>query len=78
MAQPFYAVIILTVRECLTPALAIVGGAVIPLIFGTIVDAVSTTEQAVVANYQTAYWIMVPCYLFILYFAVSGHKIRTK
>jgi fucose permease len=58
--------------------MAIVGGAVIPLIFGTIVDAIKTTEQAVVANYQSAYWVMVPCYLFILYFAVSGHKIRTK
>jgi len=57
---------------------AIVGGAVIPLIFGVIVDAVKTTEQVVVANYQTAYWVMVPCYAFILYFAISGHKIRTK
>ena len=58
--------------------MAIVGGAVIPLIFGTIVDAVKTTDMALVANYQTAYWVMVPCYIFILYFAVSGHKIRTK
>jgi len=58
--------------------MAIVGGAVVPLIFGTIVDAVKTTEVALVANYQTAYWVMVPCYLFILYFAISGHKIRTK
>jgi len=58
--------------------MAIFGGAVIPLIFGVIVDAIKTTEQAVVDNYQTAYWVMVPCYLFILYFAVSGHKIRTK
>lgn len=58
--------------------MAIFGGAVIPLIFGVLVDAVKTTEQAVVANYQTAYWIMVPCYFFIMYFAISGHKIRTK
>ena len=58
--------------------MAIFGGAVIPLIFGVIVDAVKTTEQAVVANYQTAYWVMVPCYLFILYFAISGYKIRTN
>jgi FHS family L-fucose permease-like MFS transporter len=57
---------------------AIFGGAVIPLIFGFIVDAVKTTEEVVVANYQTAYWVMVPCYAFILYFAISGHKIRTK
>ena len=58
--------------------MAIVGGAVIPLIFGLIVDAVKTTEQALVGDYQSAYWVMVPCYLFIFYFAVSGHKIRTK
>jgi glucose/galactose transporter len=58
--------------------MAIVGGAVIPLIFGFIVDAVKTTEQALVADYQSAYWVMVPCYLFIFYYAVSGHKIRTK
>jgi glucose/galactose transporter len=58
--------------------MAIVGGAIIPLIFGFIVDAVKTTEQALVADYQTAYWVMVPCYLFIFYYAVSGHKIRTK
>jgi len=58
--------------------MAIVGGAVIPFIFGSIVDAVKTTEQALVGDYQTAYWVMVPCYLFILYFAISGHKIRTK
>jgi glucose/galactose transporter len=58
--------------------MAIVGGAVVPLIFGTIVDAVKTTEVALVGNYQTAYWVMVPCYIFILYFAAAGHKIRTK
>ncbi len=58
--------------------MAIFGGAVIPLLFGVIVDTVKTTEVAVVGNYQTAYWVMVPCYLFILYFAISGHKIRSK
>lgn len=58
--------------------MAIVGGAVIPLIFGFIVDTVKTTEVAMVGDYQTAYWVMVPCYLFILYFAIKGHKVRTK
>jgi fucose permease len=58
--------------------MAIVGGAVIPLLFGVIVDGVKTTEVATVTNYQSGYWIMVPCYLFILYFALAGHKIRTK
>jgi glucose/galactose transporter len=58
--------------------MAIVGGAVIPLIFGYIVDAVRTTEQATVGDYQAGYWVMVPCYLFILYFALAGNKIRSK
>jgi len=58
--------------------MAIVGGAVIPLIFGFVVDAVKTTSQAVVGDYQAAYWVMVPCYLFILYFAGFGHKVRSR
>ncbi len=59
--------------------MGIVGGAVIPLIFGFIVDAVKkSAETASVGNYQTAYTILLPCYLFILYFALYGHKIRTK
>jgi FHS family L-fucose permease-like MFS transporter len=57
--------------------MAIVGGAVIPLIYGAIVDAVKSAETALVTDYQVAYWVMAPCYLFILYFALSGHKVRT-
>jgi len=57
--------------------MAIVGGAIIPYIFGVIVDAVKTTPEAIVTDYQSGYWVMVPCYLFIFYFAISGHKIRT-
>ncbi|HAM99320.1 MAG TPA: glucose/galactose MFS transporter [Marinilabiliales bacterium] len=59
--------------------MGIVGGAVIPLIFGYLVDAAKgVADVATVANYQVAYWVMVPCYLFILYFALFGHKIRLK
>ena len=46
--------------------LGIVGGAVIPLIFGWMVDILS---------FQSAYWINIPCYLYILYFAIRGHKV---
>lgn len=57
--------------------MAIVGGAVIPLIFGFFVDGLKgDLGAATVGNYQSAYWIMMPCYLFILYFALHGHKIR--
>ena len=46
---------------------SIVGGAVIPLVFGFLKDAVGN---------QQAYWICMPCYLFILYYAYCGYKIR--
>jgi len=49
--------------------MAIGGGAVVPLLYGHLSD---------LFNAQQAYWMVIPCYLFILYFAVSGHKIRTK
>ncbi|MBI9067850.1 MAG: MFS transporter [Salinivirgaceae bacterium] len=57
--------------------MGIVGGAVLPLIFGFLVDAIKgSNEVASVANYQSAYLILLPCYFFILYFAKYGHKIR--
>lgn len=46
---------------------SIVGGAVIPLIFGFLKDGIGD---------QQAYWICLPCYLFILYYAYFGYKIR--
>jgi len=49
---------------------AIVGGAVVPLIFGFIQDAVD--------SFQVAYWLFIPCYLFILYYALAGHKLGLK
>jgi MFS transporter, FHS family, L-fucose permease len=56
--------------------MGIVGGAIIPLIFGLLVDAFKTGDVILTATYQSAYWIFIPCYLFILYYAVAGHKIR--
>lgn len=47
--------------------MGIAGGAIIPLIYGSLVD--------VMGNRQ-AYMIMLPFYLYILYFAVKGHKLR--
>jgi len=46
--------------------MAISGGAVLPLIFGYLAD---------LSSMQQAYWIMVPSYMFILYYAVWGHKV---
>ncbi|MBK9359477.1 MAG: sugar MFS transporter [Bacteroidales bacterium] len=48
--------------------MGIAGGALIPLLYGSLVDVIGN---------QQAYWIMIPFYLFILYYAIAGHKIRT-
>ncbi|WP_295122358.1 sugar MFS transporter [uncultured Chitinophaga sp.] len=46
--------------------MGIAGGALVPLVYGAIADATH--------NLQMPYAIMIPCYLYILYFAVAGHK----
>lgn len=57
--------------------MGIVGGAVIPVLFGLLVDFNKGAAETVsVQNYQAGYWIMLPCYAYILYFAIHGHKIR--
>lgn len=47
--------------------MSIAGGALLPLIWGYLADT---------AGAQQAYWIGVPCYLFILYFALFGFKVK--
>lgn len=56
--------------------MGIVGGAVLPLIFGFLLDLFKTTDISTVADYQHAYWIFIPAYLFIFYFGTVGYKIR--
>jgi len=58
--------------------MGIVGGAVIPLLFGFLIDLFKTTEVSTIADYQHAYWIFIPAYLFILYFGTTGYKVRKK
>jgi glucose/galactose transporter len=47
--------------------MAIGGGAVLPLLYGRLTELYNT---------HAAYWIVLPCYAMILYYAVAGHKIR--
>jgi glucose/galactose transporter len=51
--------------------MGIAGGAILPYIYGRLVDIHSIGSQQ-------AYLILLPCYLFILYYAFKGHKIRLK
>lgn len=49
--------------------MAMFGGAVIPTVYGWLKDSYSA---------QQAYWLCLPCFLFILYYGMYGCKIRTK
>jgi MFS transporter, FHS family, L-fucose permease len=46
--------------------MAIAGGAILPLIYGKLSLSIGN---------QQGYWILIPCYLYILYFAIKGYKI---
>jgi MFS transporter, FHS family, L-fucose permease len=43
------------------------GNAIMPLAYGAVADAV---------NVQQAYWVLFPCYIYLVFYAVHGHKIR--
>jgi glucose/galactose transporter len=44
----------------------IVGGGALPYLWGYLGRSI---------GFQNAYWILIPCYLFILYFGAYGHKV---
>ncbi|HYC29959.1 MAG TPA: glucose/galactose MFS transporter, partial [Chitinophagaceae bacterium] len=50
--------------------MGIIGGAVLPPLYGKFSE--------IVGSRQTGYWLMIPCYLYILFFAVKGYMIGKK
>jgi FHS family L-fucose permease-like MFS transporter len=48
--------------------MGIAGGATIPLLYGRLADIWGSPQQA--------YWIMIPFYMYILYYAIWGHKLK--
>lgn len=66
--------------------MAIAGGAIIPPLYGKLVDANKyklisngTNEVSALTEASTsAYWILIPCYIIILYYATYGHKLGFK
>lgn len=48
--------------------MGIAGGALLPMLYGRLSDEASP---------QTAYWVMLPCYALILFYAAKGHKMRS-
>ncbi len=59
----------LTKRISALMIMGIVGGAVTPLLYGYFAD---------LTNAREAYWVLIPCYLFILFYAVKGYRIGKK
>lgn len=49
--------------------MGIAGGAIIPLAFGQVGNVAEST--------RTGYWVALPCYLYILFYALKGHKLRS-
>ena len=43
------------------------GNAILPLIYGHFADLFSVKQ---------AYWVLIPCYLYLIFFAVYGYKIE--
>jgi len=48
--------------------MGIAGGALLPILYGRLSD---------VASPQAGYWVMLPCYALILFYAAKGHKMRS-
>ncbi|MCE7069389.1 sugar MFS transporter [Dyadobacter sp. CY327] len=44
------------------------GNAIMPLFYGYFAD---------VLDVRQAYWVLLPCYLYLVFYAVKGHKLRT-
>jgi len=65
--------------------MAISGGAIIPPLYGRLVDsnkfdliASGFTEADAIATAATSsYWILLPCYIIILFFALQGHNYKS-
>jgi fucose permease len=44
------------------------GNAIMPLVYGYFADVYSV---------RLAYWVLFPCYVYLVFYAIKGHKIRS-
>jgi len=49
--------------------MGVAGGALLPLVYGALADT---------SNRQVAYWIILPCYVYILFYAARGYRIGLR
>ena len=48
--------------------MGIAGGAILPVVYGALAESSGSS--------QSSYWLMIPCYLFIIFYALKGHKLK--
>jgi FHS family L-fucose permease-like MFS transporter len=66
--------------------MAISGGAILPPLYGALVDNKKESllqsgvdsAAAVAESASFGYWVLLPCYIVILYYAFAGHKVGLK
>nr|WP_241664533.1 sugar MFS transporter [Ningiella ruwaisensis] len=58
----------LTARGSALLIMGISGGAILPVVYGKLSEAFTP---------QSAYWLLVPCYAFILFYALKGHQLKS-
>lgn len=59
----------LTAKASALLIMGIAGGAILPLVYGGLASVLGS---------QSAYWMMLPCYIFIFYYALIGCRIPPK
>lgn len=59
----------LTAKGSALLIMGIAGGAILPLVYGLLSESVGN---------QSAYWMMIPCYIFIFYYALIGCRIPPR
>lgn len=63
--------------------MGIIGGAIFPLVYGSLVETINLANQAngvaetAKSGNQIAYLMLLPAYMMIIFFAFKGHKYRT-
>ena len=55
--------------------MALCGSAILPLVFSYLVD-LNSTKLAFEAM-KSAYWVLVPCFLYLIFYATMGYKINS-
>jgi fucose permease len=63
--------------------MGIIGGAIFPLVYGSLVETINTANEAngvaatAKSGNQIAYLMLLPTYLMIIFYAFKGHKYRS-